>query len=109
EEARGEPPDDRSDVYSIGAIVYETLTARRPQHGGASAPSLSNPKVPEEVDEVMLKVLAPNPDERFQSAAAFVGALRGLITVLDALDLAGEEEALAQGQSKSAARVATLA
>jgi len=111
EEAEGEAPDDRSDVYSVGAIVYETLTNRRPLHGGASAPSLSNPNVPEEVDKVMLKVLAPNPDERFQSAVAFVGALRGLIAVLDALGVGGEEEELAQTQSQSTsgARVATLA
>ena len=109
EEAGGEAPDDRSDVYSVGAIVYETLTNRRPLHGGASAPSLSNPNVPEEVDKVMLKVLAPNPDERFQSAVAFVGALRGLIAVLDALGVAGEEEELAQTKSTSGARVATLA
>lgn len=109
EEARGEAPDDRSDVYSIGAIVYETLTNRRPLDRGASAPSLSNPNVPEEVDEVVLKALATNPDERFQSAVAFVGALRGLIAVLDALGVAGEEEELVQMQSTSAARVATLA
>jgi serine/threonine protein kinase len=109
EEARGEAPDDRSDVYSVSAIVYETLTNRRPLHHGASAPSASNPKVPEEVDKVVLKGLAPNPDERFQSAAALVGALRRLIAVLDALDVAGEEEGLAQTPSTTAGRVATMA
>ena len=112
EEARGEAPDDRSDVYSISAIVYETLTNRRPLHHGVSAPSASNPKVPKEVDEVVLKGLAPNPDERFQSAGAFVCALRGLIAVLDALDVAGDEEEekhLASTQSTSGARVVTIA
>ena len=109
EEARGETPDDRSDVYSVGAILYETLTTRRPMHRGASAPSASNPKVPKELDEIVLKALAPNPDSRFQSAVAFAGALRGSIAVLDALGVAGEEEELAQTQSTSFSRVAVMA
>jgi eukaryotic-like serine/threonine-protein kinase len=109
EEARGETPDDRSDVYSVGAILYETLTTRKPMHRGASAPSASNPKVPKELDEIVLKALAPNPDTRFQSAVAFAGALRGSIAVLDALGVAGEEEELAQTQSTSVGRVAAMA
>lgn len=109
EEARGEVPDDRSDVYSVGAILYETLTTRRPLHRGASAPSASNPKVPKELDEIVLKALSPNPDSRFQSAVAFAGALRGSIAVLDALGVAGEEEDLAQTQSTSVSRVVIMA
>ena len=109
EEARGERPDDRSDVYSVGAILYETLTTRRPLHRGASAPSASNPKVPKELDEIVLKALAPNPDSRFQSAVALAGALRGSIAVLDALGVAGEEGELAQTQSTSFGRVAVMA
>jgi len=109
EEARGESPDDRSDVYSVGAILYETLTTRRPLHRGASAPSASNPKVPKELDEVVLRALAPSPEARFQSAVALAGSLRGCIGVLDALGLAGEEEELAQTQSTSVGRVAAMA
>ena len=109
EEARGEPPDDRSDVYSVGAILYETLTTRRPMHRGASAPSASNPKVPKELDEIVLKALSPNADSRFQSAVACAGALRGSIAVLDALGVAGEEEELVETQSTSIGRVALMA
>jgi serine/threonine-protein kinase len=109
EEARGETPDDRSDVYSVGAILYETLTTRRPMHRGASAPSASNPKVPKELDGIVLKALAPNAEARFQSAVAFAGALRGSIAVLDALGVAGEEEELVQTQSTSFGRVAAMA
>ena len=109
EEARGETPDDRSDVYSVGAILYETLTTRRPMHRGASAPSATNPKVPNELDEIVLKALSPNPDARFQSAVSFAGALRGSIVVLDELGVAGEEEGLAQTQSTSLGRVAAMA
>jgi len=108
EEARGETADDRSDVYSVGAILYEILTTRRPLHRGASAPSASNPKVPKELDDIVLKALAPNPDSRFQSAVALAGSLRGSIAVLDVLGVAGEEEDLAQTQSTSVGRVVAM-
>jgi serine/threonine-protein kinase len=109
EEAQGRAPDDRSDIYSVGAILYEMLTTRRPLHRGASAPSGSNPKVPKEIDAVVLKALAPNPDARHQSAVSFASELRASLAVLDALDVAGEEEELVQKQSTSIGRVAVMA
>ena len=109
EEANGQAPDDRSDIYSVGAILYEMLTTRRPMHRGASAPSASNPKVPKEIDTVALKALAPNPANRYQSAIALAGELRASIAVLDQLGVAGEEEELAQTSSTSVGRVVVLA
>ena len=109
EEANGQPPDDRSDIYSVGAILYEMLTTRRPMHRGASAPSASNPKVPKEIDAVVLKALAPNPASRYQSAVGLAGELRASITVLDQLGVAGEEEELAQSSSTSVGRVVVMA
>ena len=109
EEANGQPPDDRSDIYSVGAILYEMLTTRRPMHRGASAPSASNPKVPKEIDAVVLKALSPNPASRYQTAVALAGELRASIAVLDQLGVAGEEEQLAQTSSTSVGRVFAMA
>ena len=91
EEARGLSSDERSDIYSVGAILFEMLTARRPPHRGAAAPSGANPHVPRELDDVALKAVAPNPDSRYQSAAAFAAALRGVGSTLDARGLLGDE------------------
>jgi eukaryotic-like serine/threonine-protein kinase len=92
EEARGQAADDRSDIYSVGAVLYEMLTTKRPMHKGAAAPSASNPHVIRELDEVVLRAVAPNPDSRIQSAAALAAELRSLAAVLDARGGAGDEE-----------------
>src|SRR6266850_1036833 len=60
EEARGLPSDERSDIYSVCAVLFEMLTGRRPLHRGAAAPSANNRHVPPELDEVVLKAVAPN-------------------------------------------------
>lgn len=86
EEARGQSPDERSDVYSVGALLYEMLTMRRPMHRGASAPGASNPRVSKELDAVVLKAVAPNPDSRYQSVAAFSADLRAAAASLASAD-----------------------
>lgn len=92
EEAKGNPPDDRSDIYSVGAILYEMLTGRRPLHRGASAPSASNPHVPAELDQVVLKAVAPNPDNRYQSVATLAAELRSIGAILDVREGAIDEQ-----------------
>lgn len=91
EEARGQAPDDRSDIYSVGAVLYEMLTTRRPPHKGAAAPSASNPHVPPELDEVVLRAVAPNPELRIQSAATLAAELRSLAAILDVRGAAEDE------------------
>lgn len=80
EEEQGAPGDERSDVHSTGAVLFELLTARRPSPRGAAAPSASNTLVPRELDEVVLKAVAPNPERRYQSAAVFAAELRRATT-----------------------------
>jgi serine/threonine-protein kinase len=110
EEARGEIPDDRSDVYSVGAIAYEMLTTRRPPHRGASAPSAWNARVPPELDAVILEALSPNPESRCQSAAALSADLRRVSSSLDSQDaMEDENDRAAPSPSRLRPMLAALA
>jgi serine/threonine protein kinase len=92
EEARGLPSDERSDIYSVGAVMYEMLTGRRPLHRGAASPSASNPHVPRELDDIVLGAVAPNPESRYQTAETFAAELRSLGAILDVRGTVGDED-----------------
>ena len=80
--------DGRSDIYSLGCVVYEMLTGQLPFMGSSGAPELMprlirtpdraqalRSDVPAAVDEVVRKALEPKPADRFASAAEFRDAL----------------------------------
>ncbi len=84
EQARGEVVDARSDLYSTGCLLYELLTGRPPFQGDSPVsvayqhvsetplpPSQVDPAVPPSLDPLVLKALAKDPDDRYQSAADF--------------------------------------
>ena len=95
EQARGERAGPASDLYALAVVAFELLTGKRPferesstaeamAHVSAPIPpaSASNPSLPDELDDVLARGLAKEPEHRFGSAAELVGALR------DALDRA---------------------
>jgi serine/threonine-protein kinase len=86
EEAAGEGADERSDVFSIGAILYEMLANRKPLQRGSAAPSVANSRVPAEVDAVVLRAVAPSPAARMQTAVELASELRAALATLDATD-----------------------
>jgi tRNA A-37 threonylcarbamoyl transferase component Bud32 len=80
--------DARSDIYSCGLIVYRGLTGRNPFRGenyneviyniltrDIPPPSMLNKNVPEEVDRVVMKAVARDPDDRYQTCKDFIEAL----------------------------------
>ena len=82
--------DHRSDIYSLGCVVYEMLVGDPPQGGPTAARFLEQrfavppppvrslrPEVPVYVDQAILRALARNPAERFEDAALFGEALSG--------------------------------
>ena len=109
EEARGEAADERSDIYSVGAVLFEMLTTRRPLHRGAASPSVSNRHVPPELDEVVLRAIAPNPASRLQSAATLAAELRSLAAILDVRGGAGDEEEQVEDRSAHLGRALAIA
>lgn len=88
EQAQGQPGNERSDIYSLGVILYEICTGVRPFQGDSqlsvmiqhihtppTPPALINPAIPPALSDVILCSLSKNPEDRFPSASAMTAAM----------------------------------
>jgi tetratricopeptide (TPR) repeat protein/predicted Ser/Thr protein kinase len=99
EQASSKPVDERSDLFSLGVLLYECIAGRSPFAGSSAfdigaqvihsnplAPSKTNPRIPAALDRITLKALAKKPDDRYQTADELIGDLRTVRARLSADD-----------------------
>jgi tetratricopeptide (TPR) repeat protein len=76
EQARGEPVDARADVYALGAMLAHVLAGKPPGRDGVTLP----PELPRDLAAIVAEAMAPDPDQRYRSAAELAADLERFLT-----------------------------
>jgi adenylate cyclase len=111
EQTRGEALDGRSDIFSLGVVLYEAATGRLPFHGKSllavmheiatlppTPPSIHNPGLPLQFDLILERALAKDPKYRYPDALEFAQDLKSLLDVeTREISIPSEDETLISG------------